>query len=115
MKISYSKSQNQQGSLKLIDRRKKFVRRIQDVVLTKTLGETHYVALSFAGALALVDPFFAMPWKGMFFDTMKNSFVLEVDKEQWVDVNKIESSVIPEQVSWLDSAVKVYEDCQEES
>lgn len=65
--------QNQQGES---------LGKIEALMIDKLSGKVSYVVLSYGGFLGMGDKLFAMPWGIFSYDTGKNCFVIDVDKEK---------------------------------
>lgn len=56
--------------------------KVEALMLDKMTGQVAYVVLSFGGFLGMGDKLFAMPWSIFSFNTEKNCFIINVDKEK---------------------------------
>lgn len=56
--------------------------RIEDVVLDKLTGKVVYADMSFGGFLGIGDEHHPLPWGILKYDTEKEGYVVNLDKEQ---------------------------------
>jgi len=55
---------------------------ITEVVIDKTQGKINYLVLDFGGVLGFGNKFFAMPWGLFTYNTDKDCFIINIDKER---------------------------------
>lgn len=62
--------------------RKENLGKIEEIVLDKFSGQTHYAVLSFGGIMGMGDKLFALPWKSIHYDPSDKCFILDMPKEK---------------------------------
>lgn len=55
---------------------------VKDIYIDKTSGEVEFAALSFGGVLGVGQKFHPLPWGAMDYDTAKDGFVVNIDKNE---------------------------------
>lgn len=55
---------------------------VKDIYIDKTSGEVEFAALSFGGVLGVGQKFHPLPWGAMDYDTVKDGFVVNIDKNE---------------------------------
>jgi hypothetical protein len=55
---------------------------VKDIYIDKTSGEVEFAALSFGGVLGVGQKFHPLPWGALDYDTAKDGFVVNVDKDE---------------------------------
>ena len=54
---------------------------VEDVMLDKFTGQVAYAVLSFGGFLGMGEKQYPLPWSTLKYDTQKDGYVVNVDKE----------------------------------
>jgi sporulation protein YlmC with PRC-barrel domain len=87
----FRESQESHGTLvrqsQLVDRKvrnleNESVGKIEDLMIDANDGRIVYAVLSFGGFLGMGNKLFAVPWPSLTFDTVRDEFVLNVDKDK---------------------------------
>lgn len=55
---------------------------IHDLVIDKATGQVRYAALEFGGFLGMGSDRYPLPWDQLHYDTVKDGYVVDVDKAQ---------------------------------
>jgi hypothetical protein len=55
---------------------------VEDIMLDKTSGRACYAVMSFGGFLGIGDKHWPLPWSALNYDTSKEGFVVDLDKEK---------------------------------
>jgi hypothetical protein len=85
--------------------------KIEEIVLNKFTGETHYAVLSFGGVFGVGDKLFALPWKILTYDPDKEKFVIHHSKEHLKNAPGFSKDHWPNMAdtSWQSSIDKFYQ------
>ena len=76
---------------------------IKEIMLNVSSGQVAYAVLSFGGLLGMGDKLFAVPWSALTLDTVKECFVLNIQK------SKLESAPGFDKNDWPDMADTTWE------
>ena len=55
---------------------------IEDLIVDKRSGQVRYAALEFGGFLGLGTDHYPLPWSMLHYDTVKDGYVVDLDKSQ---------------------------------
>ena len=55
---------------------------VEDIMLDKASGRARYAVMSFGGCLGIGDKHWPLPWSSLNYDTSKDGFVVDLDKEK---------------------------------
>jgi sporulation protein YlmC with PRC-barrel domain len=54
---------------------------VKDIYIDKVSGEVEFAALAFGGVLGMGEKYHPLPWKELDYDTERDGFVVEIEKE----------------------------------
>ena len=54
---------------------------VKDIYLDKRSGEVEFAALAFGGVLGMGEKYHPVPWQSLDYDTDKDGFVIDIDKQ----------------------------------
>ena len=85
---------------------------ITEIMLDKTSGQVAYAVLDSGSFLGLGGKLFAIPWKSLHFNTQKDCFILNVDKEEIKTAPGFDKDHWPDMADkrWCDTISRYYEE-----
>ncbi len=69
---------------------------VYNVMIDKVSGQVDYAVLSFGGFLGLGSSYHPLPWKALTFDTRRNGYIVDVDKDRLRDAPSYASDEVPD-------------------
>ena len=55
---------------------------VEDIMIDKISGRTIYAVMSFGGFLGMGEKHHPLPWAKLSYDTLKNGYVVDIDKQK---------------------------------
>lgn len=85
--------------------------KIEEIILDKKTGQTHYAVLSFGGFLGMGEKLFAVPWTALDYQSSKDGFVLDVSKEKLKEAPGFDKEHWPDiqDAKWGEGIFKFYD------
>lgn len=83
--------------------------KIEELLINKESGQVEWIVLSFGGFLGMGDKWFPMPWRMFSYNTNREKFVINVDKEKLKNSPGFDKNNWPDmKVSGWDSSFSRY-------
>jgi len=65
---------------------------VEDIMIDKISGRTIYAVMSFGGFLGMGEKHHPLPWAKLSYDTLKNGYVVDIDKQKLEGAPNFDSS-----------------------
>ena len=94
--------------VKVKNKEKEELGKVEEIVLEKISGQARYVVLSFGGLLGMGDKYFAFPWKSISYSPAEECFILDVDKNKLKEERGFDKDNWPDMAQWSETVDAYY-------